>query len=67
MGERDCPPDLTTGVLAALNRARRSLPGGGRVAGEWDMAFAAALADIGLDLPAGDNQNAQTHQEAFRR
>lgn len=61
------PPDLTAGVLAALNRARRSLPGGGRVAGEWDIAFAAALADIGLDRPAGDNRNAPTRQEAYRR
>jgi processive 1,2-diacylglycerol beta-glucosyltransferase len=60
------PPDLTAGVLAALNRARRTLPGG-RPAGEWDRAFAAALDDIGVDLPPGDLQTAQACQEACRR
>jgi hypothetical protein len=63
------PPDLTAGVLAALSRAQRSLPGDGRAADEWDRAFAAALAGIGLDLapPQGDYQTEQSRQEAGHR
>jgi UDP-N-acetylglucosamine:LPS N-acetylglucosamine transferase len=58
------PPDLTAVVLAALDRARRPLPGSGRPAGEWDQAFAAALASIGLDpAPPGDLQTTRASQE----
>ena len=41
------PSDLTASVLAALDRAASPLPG--RPAGEWDRAFAAALASIGVE------------------
>jgi len=52
------PSDLTASVLAALDRTADPLPG--RSAGEWDRAFAAALASIGVEQaprppgPAGD-------------
>ena len=57
------PAELTAGVLAALNRAG-SAPSGGRPAGEWDRAFAAALASIDLDLEPGSPQTVQACQEA---
>ena len=57
------PAELTAGVLAALNRAG-SAPSGGRPAGEWDRAFAAALASIDLELEPGSPQTAQACQEA---
>jgi processive 1,2-diacylglycerol beta-glucosyltransferase len=60
------PEDLTASVLAALNQARRRLPSSGRPAGEWDQAFAAALASIDLDLP-GDHLSALARQEAHCR
>jgi processive 1,2-diacylglycerol beta-glucosyltransferase len=60
------PEDLTASVLAALNQARRRLPSGGRMAGEWDQAFAAALASIDLELP-GDHLSALARQEAHCR
>lgn len=53
------PSELTASVLAALDRAGDP-PGSARPAGEWDRAFAAALASIGVELapqppgPAGD-------------
>jgi UDP-N-acetylglucosamine:LPS N-acetylglucosamine transferase len=56
------PAELTAGVLAALNRAG-SPPAGRRPAGEWDRAFAAALASIDLELPE-DQLSALAHQEA---
>ena len=52
------PSDLTASVLAALDRAADPPPG--LPAGEWDRAFAAALASIGVEPaprppgPAGD-------------
>ena len=62
------PQDLTASVLAALNLARRRLPSGGRMAGEWDQAFAAALASIGLQPGApGNRQTAQAYKEAGHR
>jgi processive 1,2-diacylglycerol beta-glucosyltransferase len=62
------PHDLAACVLAALNLARRRLPSGGRVAGEWDQAFAAALASIGLPLGAPENrQTVQACKEAGYR
>jgi UDP-N-acetylglucosamine:LPS N-acetylglucosamine transferase len=60
-GADACNPrasDLTASVLAALDRAADPLPA--RPAGEWDRAFAAALAGIGVEPaprppgPAGD-------------
>jgi processive 1,2-diacylglycerol beta-glucosyltransferase len=57
------PQDLTASVLAALSRARRRTPGNGRMAGDWDRAFAAALASTDLELP-GDHLSALAHQEA---
>jgi UDP-N-acetylglucosamine:LPS N-acetylglucosamine transferase len=72
------PRDLTASVLAALDRARRTGPAGRRPAGEWDRAFAAALASIGVEAaaplpgPAGDpaapgnRHNPQAPQEAGR-
>jgi processive 1,2-diacylglycerol beta-glucosyltransferase len=56
------PPELAAGVLAALGRAG-SPPAGGRPSGEWDQAFAVALASIDLKLP-GDHLSALAHQEA---
>ncbi len=56
------PAELTAGVLEALDRASSS-PTAGRPAGEWDRAFAAALASIDLELP-GDHMSALAHQEA---
>jgi processive 1,2-diacylglycerol beta-glucosyltransferase len=44
------PSELTASVLAALDRAGSPLPGSARPAGEWDRAFAAALASIGVEL-----------------
>ena len=62
------PHDVTASVLAALNLARRRLPSGGRMAGEWDQAFAAALASIGLQPGApGNRQTAQAYKEAGHR
>ena len=59
------PPGLTAGVLAALDRARRRRPANGHPAGEWDRAFAAALASIGLNpAPPGDLQTTRASQEA---
>jgi processive 1,2-diacylglycerol beta-glucosyltransferase len=59
------PAELTAGVLAALDRAGvRST--GGRPAGEWDRAFAAALASIDLELP-GDHLSVLARQEAGSR
>jgi len=58
------PSDLTASVLAALDRAADPLPG--RPAGEWDRAFAAALASIGAEPapqppgPAGDAATTRT-------
>jgi UDP-N-acetylglucosamine:LPS N-acetylglucosamine transferase len=53
MGGADaCNPlaaDLAASVLAALDGVERPLPAGIRPAGEWDRAFAAALADIGVE------------------
>ena len=72
------PKDLTASVLAALDRARRPGPDGRRPAGEWDRAFAAALASIDVEAtaplpgPAGDltapgnRRNPQAPQEAGR-
>jgi hypothetical protein len=57
------PREVTASVLAALDRARRRLPGNGGVAGEWDRAFAAALASIDLELPT-DHLSALARQEA---
>jgi UDP-N-acetylglucosamine:LPS N-acetylglucosamine transferase len=45
------PQDLSASVLAALDRAGRPPPGPARPAGEWDEAFAAALATIGAGDP----------------
>ena len=56
------PAELTAAVLAALNRPG-SPSTGRRPAGEWDRAFAAALASVGLELPE-DQLSALTHQEA---
>lgn len=62
------PRDMTASVLAALNLARRWPPGGGRMAGDWDRAFAAALASIGVPLGApGDRQTVPTGKEAGSR
>jgi processive 1,2-diacylglycerol beta-glucosyltransferase len=62
------PQDLTVSVLAALDPARRPPPDAGRMAGEWDLAFAAALASIGYDLaPSPGDQTPQEWQEACRR
>ncbi len=70
------PADLSASVIAALDRAGHPLPGGGRPAGEWDRAFAAALASVGVqpaprpDGPDGDRatpenrHNPQTPREA---
>lgn len=41
------PPDLVGSVLAVLDRLERPLPHAGRPPGEFDRAFAAALASIG--------------------
>jgi processive 1,2-diacylglycerol beta-glucosyltransferase len=46
-------PDITATVLAALDRVERPAPASSRPAGEWDRAFAAALADIGADSGPG--------------
>jgi processive 1,2-diacylglycerol beta-glucosyltransferase len=51
-GADACNPraaDLTASVLAALDRVERPLPAGDRPIGEWDRAFAAALASIGVE------------------
>jgi UDP-N-acetylglucosamine:LPS N-acetylglucosamine transferase len=70
------PPDLAVSVLAALDRAGRSLPPAGRQAGDWDRAFASALASAGIELPprpAGDQagpedrRTAQAPREAGHR
>jgi processive 1,2-diacylglycerol beta-glucosyltransferase len=60
------PQNLTASVLAALNLAGRRRPNGGRVAAEWDEAFAAALVSIGADLAPspGDHQTPRASQEA---
>ena len=68
-------PDLTASVLAALDRARFSVPAGGRPAGEWDRAFAEALASIDVSLPGGpgtgqagpEDRTSQAPQEAGHR
>ena len=44
-----------------------SAPGSGRPAGEWDRAFAAALASIDLDLEPGSPPTVHACQEAGRR
>jgi UDP-N-acetylglucosamine:LPS N-acetylglucosamine transferase len=46
------PSRLTECVLAALDRVERPLPTVIRPRGEWDRAFTAALASIGLDAAA---------------
>jgi processive 1,2-diacylglycerol beta-glucosyltransferase len=62
------PQDLAATVLAALSLARRRLPSGGRMAGEWDQAFASALAGIGVQLgEPGNRQTAQASKEAGYR
>jgi hypothetical protein len=70
------PSDLTASVLATLDRAQDPLPA--HPAGEWDRAFAAALASIGVEPasrppgPAGDRatngtrDNRRAPQEASR-
>jgi hypothetical protein len=58
------PSDLTASVLATLDRATDPLPG--RPAGEWNRAFTAALASIGVEPaprppgPAGDTATTGT-------
>jgi processive 1,2-diacylglycerol beta-glucosyltransferase len=68
------PSDLTASVLAALDRAADPPPA--RPAGEWDRAFAAALAGIGVEpaprppgpardaAATGTGDNQQAPQEA---
>jgi processive 1,2-diacylglycerol beta-glucosyltransferase len=72
------PPEITASVLAALDRpaldrpapgrraSSRPRPAGAGVAGEdWDEAFAAALASIGLARESsGGRPNAPTFREA---
>jgi UDP-N-acetylglucosamine:LPS N-acetylglucosamine transferase len=58
------PSELTAGVLAALDRTGRPPRSAGWPAGQWDGAFAAALASIGVDLPPGDLQTLRASQEA---
>lgn len=45
------PDELTTQVLAALDRIERPLPRSRRPADEWPRAFAQALAELGLAPP----------------
>jgi processive 1,2-diacylglycerol beta-glucosyltransferase len=60
------PQALAASVLAALKLAGRRWPNGGRVAGEWDHAFAEALVSIGADLAPspGDRETPRPSQEA---
>ena len=62
------PPEITASVLAALDRAASGWPrpAGASVPGEdWDQAFAAAMASIGLARePSGGQPNAPTVREA---
>jgi processive 1,2-diacylglycerol beta-glucosyltransferase len=72
------PPEITASVLAALDQPApgrpapgqpapgRPRPAGASVTGEdWDQAFAAAMASIGLARePSGGRPNAPTFREA---
>ncbi len=62
------PPEITASVLAAFDQpaSSRPRPGGPGVPGEdWDQAFAAALASIGLASgPSGGRAGAPTFREA---
>ena len=68
------PPEITASVLAALDRPARGCQAGpgraarpaGQLPGEdWDQAFAAALASIGLASgPSGGRAGAPTFREA---
>ena len=72
------PPEITASVLAALDRPVLDRPvldqhvsgrprpaGAGGPGGDWDQAFAAAMASIGLARePSGGRPNALTFREA---